>query len=600
MYSHRSTPEACLPEAERETHADPILDREEKRAVHDSDSSHAATINANENASSPDAANGMPMPPEPEASRTKLQTSIIMVCLCASVFLAALDTTIVTTALPTISEYFHSSAGYTWIGSAYLLANSASIPSWGKLSDIWGRKPILLGACSVFFIGSTLAATSVNIGMLIAARAIQGIGGGGLLVLVNICISDLFSMRNRGQYFALVGMTWALASALGPVLGGVFTEKVSWRWCFYINLPITGTVTILLFFFLKLDSPRTPVWDGLKAVDWVGSLTVVGGTLMLLLGLELGGVSFSWGSPTVVCLIVFGVVVTGLFVLNEWKLAKYPVMPTRIFSNISNAAALGACFSHGFVFISASYYLPLYFQAVMGASPLLSGVYVLPYALALSFCSVATGIFIKKTGMYLPPIWFGFTIMTLGVGLFIDLPVTTNWAKVILFEIVLGIGVGPNFQAPLIALQSHVQPGDIATATATFGFVRTLSTAISVVIGSVVFQNQMKNHYTTLVGPLGAALANELSGGSAGASVGIVKQLPPAQKAVAQEAYYQSLRTMWIMYVAFAGLGLVISLFIGRHVLSKEHQVTKTGLAAEEEKRKLNQQKKVKDEEPVP
>lgn len=171
----------------------------------------------------------------PEDERTTLQTVVIMASLCASVFLAALDTTIITTALPTISEYFHSNAGYTWIGSAYLLANAASTPSWGKFSDIWGRKPVLLAAAAVFFVGSLLAAVSVSIGMLIAARAIQGIGGGGLIILVNICISDLFSMRNRGKYFGIVGMVWAFASAVGPILGGVFTEKVSWRWCFYIN-----------------------------------------------------------------------------------------------------------------------------------------------------------------------------------------------------------------------------------------------------------------------------------------------------------------------------------------------------------------------------
>jgi fucose permease len=188
-----------------------------------------------------------PSPTDPEASRTKLQTTIIMASLGASVFLAALDTTIITTALPTISEYFHSNAGYTWIGSAYLLANAASTPSWGKFSDIWGRKPVLLIAAAIFFIGSLLAAVSVSIAMLIAARAVQGIGGGGLIILVNICISDLFSMRNRGPYFGIIGMVWAFASAVGPILGGVFTEKVSWRWCFYINCKSCrkseGTIT---------------------------------------------------------------------------------------------------------------------------------------------------------------------------------------------------------------------------------------------------------------------------------------------------------------------------------------------------------------------
>lgn len=167
--------------------------------------------------------------------RSKGKIAIIMLALCMAVFLAALDVTIITTALPTISEHFNSTAGYTWIGSAFLLANSASIPSWGKVSDIFGRKPMLLLANIIFLIGSLVAALANSIGMLIAARAIQGIGGGGLVILVNIVIGDLFPMRMRGAFYGVIGGVWAIASSVGPIIGGAFSQYVTWRWCFYIK-----------------------------------------------------------------------------------------------------------------------------------------------------------------------------------------------------------------------------------------------------------------------------------------------------------------------------------------------------------------------------
>jgi hypothetical protein len=183
---------------------------------------------------------------------------------------------------------------------------------------------------------------------------------------------------------------------------------------------------------------------------------MVSGVVMVLLGLEFGGITYPWSSATVLCLIIFGVVVVGLFFLIEWRVAPYPLMPLDLFSKQSNLAALSTCFFHAYVFIAGNYFLPLYFQAVLGATPILSGVYLLPQAVALSFMSMFTGIFIKKTGKYLPLIWCGMALMALGFGLFIDLDVNSSWAKIIIYQIIAGIGVGPNFQSPLIALQSLV------------------------------------------------------------------------------------------------------------------------------------------------
>lgn len=523
----------------------------------------------------------------PEApERSKGKVALIMGSLMIAVFLAALDTTIVTTAVPTITERFHSSqADYTWIGSAYLLAAAAATPTWGKISDIWGRKPIILVANAIFFIGSLIAALSINIQMLLAGRVIQGTGGGGLIILANICISDLFSMRDRGKYFGMIGAVWGIASAVGPVLGGVFTQKVSWRWCFYINLPFDAIAFAIIMIFLDIETPKTPIIDGLKAIDWLGVILVTGGTVMFLLGLEYGGVSFPWSSATVVCLLLFGILTLGLFLINEWKLAKYPMMPLRLFSKVSNLAAFAVCFVHGMVFISGAYFYPLYFQAVLGANPILSGVYLFPFVISLSIASMCVGIFIKKTGQYLPPIWLGLFLMTVGFGLFIDLPVGPTWGRILPYQIIAGIGVGPNFQAPLIALQTLVPQRDIAAATATFGFIRNISTAISVVIGGVIFQNGMKKREAALIAATNPQIGSQLGGGGAGAATSIVKGLPEPGRHAVRAAYVASLRDMWIFFVCIAAAGLAVSFLIKRTKLTRTHEVTRTGLAAEEQNR---------------
>ncbi|KAI8951889.1 multidrug resistance protein fnx1 [Xylaria longipes] len=514
----------------------------------------------------------------PQGGRSGLEMAAIMVALCAALFLAALDTTIVTTAIPTIVGEFNAPSGYTWVGAAYTLASSATVPSWGKVSDIWGRKPVLLVAVGIFWIGSLIAALSKNIGQLIAARAIQGGAGGGIIVLINIAVSDLVSVRKRGQYYGMFGAVWALASAIGPILGGVFTSKASWRWCFWINLPISGVGFVILLLVLKLHNPRTSVREGLAAIDWLGSLLFIGATLQLLFGLEFGGVSYPWKSVTVIALIVFSVVTFVAAILVEKYVAKYPVIPLRLFKSRQNVAAFGVCFVHGAVFILGSYYLPLYFQAVVGSSSLLSGAYLLAFALPLSFVSAGTGVWMKKTGQYLPAIIFGMAFLTLGFGLFIDLGSPVNWAKLVVYQIIAGIGVGPNFQSPLIALHSGLDPRDIAAGTGTFQFIRQLATSISIVIGGVVFQNGMQKQYPMLLAELGPEIANRLSGGNAGANVGLVASLKGEQGRVARDAYWHSLREMFIVFTAISAVGLLISPLVGQRKLSKEHTEYKTGL----------------------
>ncbi|MCJ1247364.1 hypothetical protein MMC30_004578 [Trapelia coarctata] len=524
--------------------------------------------------------------PEPAKSRSRLRlfaalaALFILISYKLSLFIAALDQTIVATAIPTIASDLHSASGYTWIGAAYLLANAAAGPIWAKLSDIWGRKPILLTAVAMFFASSIVCALSVNMAMLIVGRALQGTAGGGLIQLVNITISDLFSMRSRSLYLGLLEFMWALAGGVGPILGGAFSQYASWRWNFWINLPISGTTFILLAVFLDVHNPRTRVVEGLRAIDWLGSFSILGLTLMLLLGLNFGGVTFPWDSPKVICLIVFGALMSIFFIFSELRVARHPLMPLSLFHHPSNVASLLVCFMHGFVFIGAEYYLPLYFQSVKQTSPLHSGLLILPITVTEALLGITTGIIIHRTGRYRELIWVGMTFLTIGNGLYIYFNATSSIAEIVIFELIAGSGAGLLFEPPLIALQALVSQDDTATATATLGFFRSLATSFSIVIGGVVFQNGMQLQIPKLrMAGLSADILQQLSGGDAVANVMVVSTISdPAQQMAVKEAFAFGLRNMWILYTCISAIGLLASGFIAKQALSKEHTETKTGV----------------------
>jgi MFS family permease len=379
---------------------------------------------------------------------------------------------------------------------------------------------------------------------------------------------------------------WAIAGSIGPILGGVFTEKLSWRWCFYVNLPISGATFFLLLVFLDVHNPRTSIIDGFKAVDWFGSVSILALTLMLLLGLQFGGATFPWKSPQVICLVVFGSLMSIFFVYSEKRLAKYPLMPLSLFQKRSNVASMLVCFVQGMVFIAGEYYLPLYFQSVLEASPLRSGVLILPITITEAIMGITAGVIIHRTGHYLELIYAGVTLMTIGNGLYVLFSANSSIASILGFQIIAGIGAGLLFEAPLLALQALVSQNDTATATATFGFTRNLAACLSIVIGGVIFQNSMEIQVSSLTSPpinLSPDMTSLLSGGAAAANVVVIGTIEDqAQKLAVKEAFAWSLRNMWIMYTAISALSVVASGFIQRHTLSKEHVETRTGIRKEE------------------
>ncbi|KAH8807333.1 DNA repair protein RAD50 [Xylogone sp. PMI_703] len=518
-------------------------------------------------------------------SRSKFRITMILVACFLSVFVAALDVTIIATAVPTITSELHSPSGYAWIGGAYLLTTAAGAPIWAKLSDIWGRKIMLLAAVALFMAGSLLCALAVDMAMLIAGRALQGAAGGALIMLVDIIISDLFSMRQRSLFLGLCEAIWAIAGAIGPVLGGLLTHYVSWRWCWWINLPCCGIAFVILALFLDVHNPKTPLRDGIKAIDWAGSVSILAVTIMVLLGLDFGGNTFAWSSPKVICLVIFGALCSILFIYSEKRLAKYPLMPLALFTQRSNVATLLVAFFHGVSSIGSEYYLPLYFQSAKEASTLKSGMLLVPQFVATSLTSVLSGLIIHRTGRYRELLWMGPVLLTIGNGLYICLNSTTSIGAIVWFELLGGAGSGLQFMPPMVAMQALCAQKDVGTATSTLVFIRSVGLAISVVLGGVVFQNSMDNQASNLrAAGIPADITELLSGKNAAANVMITHTVTdPIQSRAIKNAFSISLRNLWIMCMCFSFCGMVASLFVAKAVLSKEHTETVTGLADKKE-----------------
>ncbi|ESU09468.1 hypothetical protein FGSG_03726 [Fusarium graminearum PH-1] len=292
--------------------------------------------------------------------------------------------------------------------------------------------------------GSLICALANSSGMLIGGRVVQGLGGGGCMVLITILIGDLFPLKDRAKYYGITGLVFGIAGAIGPVLG------------VYINLPFEGVALVALFFLLKVNIEKEPLIDGIRSLDWVGFAFIIGGTICFLYGLEAGSGGLApWNSAFVICLIVFGVVILALFMVWEAKVAKNPIIPIRIFQSTTNMASFAVANLHSFIFISYDYFLPLYFQVILGFSPIISGLTLFPLILPMSISTGLGGIFVRKTGNYKIVILIGASLMAIGTGLFISLGQRKEWVKLVIFQIIAGLGCGVLFQNPMIALQTH-------------------------------------------------------------------------------------------------------------------------------------------------
>jgi EmrB/QacA subfamily drug resistance transporter len=485
--------------------------------------------------------------PEQIGQRRRL---IIIGALLLGMLLAALDQTIVATALPTIAGDLHGLSHLSWVVTAYLLASTVSTPLWGKLGDLYGRKTFFEASIVIFLIGSALAGLSHTMLQLIAFRAVQGIGGGGLLTGAQTIVADVVPARERGKYQGLFGSVFGVTSVLGPLIGGFFVDNLSWRWVFYVNIPI-GVVALAVVAAVLPGHLRRAA----HKIDYAGTVLLAAAATSIVLFTSLGGTTYAWSSAPMYILAATAVVSGVLFVWAESRAAE-PVVPLHLFRNRVFSAASAIGFVVGFALFGGIAYLPQYMQIVKGASPTVSGLRLLPLMAGLLTTSILTGRLVSRWGRYrIFPI-IGTAVMTVGLYLLSHLGVTTSDWLASLYMLILGAGIGMSLQVLVVAVQNAVSYADLGAATGGATFFRSIGGSFGTAIFGAVFSNVLAGN---LIASLhGLSLPPGVTAAS-GASPAVLAHLPAAVHLGYVTGYARSLQTVFLVAVPFGVLAFALS-----------------------------------------
>lgn len=485
--------------------------------------------------------------------------------LCITSLLSALDATIVSTVLPSIVADIKSESLYVWALNAFFLSMTTIQPLYGQTANIFGRRWLIIAAIGLFALGSGICGGANSTAMFIAGRVIKGAGGGGINVMIDMVVCDLVPQRERGKYMGLVFAVYAIGTTLGPLLGGVFAQSASWRWAFYINLPICAVALPLIVIFLRVNYDReTHIMRKLGRIDYLGNFLLTASVISVLIAIISAETVHPWGSWRTIVPIVIGVLGHVAFIIHQGipKLAPEPTVPLHLFRSRSAAAAFGLTFVHGILQYWLVYFIPLYLQSVKRYSPQYAGVAFLPSVLITIPFAIISGGFISAANRYRPPQLVGIGLLVLGFGILTLLDPDTSKGQWVGYQIIPAAGAGLLLTCTLPAIQAPVAEKYVATATGTWGFLRSYGSIWGVSIPSAVF-NARVGKMLHIIQDEG--IRNSLSNGAA-YEHGTAKFINAIENTDVQssvvEVYTAGLKLVWQVGIGFAGLGLIFALLV--------------------------------------
>jgi len=488
---------------------------------------------------------------------------VIMVALMLVMLLAALDQTIVSTALPRIATDLHGLNKLSWVATAYLLTSAITTPMYGKISDLFGRKKIFQMAIVIFLVGSMLCGISQSMNQLVAARALQGIGAGGLMSLVLAIVGDIIPPRQRGQYMGYFMGVFAVSSVAGPLLGGFLTDSLSWRWIFFVNLPLGILALSAVAARLHL-----PVYKKHHDIDYLGAALLSVSATCLLMATVWGGTTYAWSSARIIGLLVTGGVLGLGFAYLETRVPE-PIIPPRLFRNSIFTVSVILSLLSGIAMFAAILYIPEYQQIIRGYSPTKSGLLMLPLVMGLLVASITSGRLTTKWGRYrIFPI-IGTLVLSFGLWLFSHLTLTTSRWLIGLWMAVVGVGLGTFMQVMTLAIQNSVERSELGTATSAATFFRSLGSSFGGAIFGAILTSRLAHHLSeSLPKQAGGSSLNVNGIQTGGASI---HSLPPPVAHDVLVAFSQSFHDMFLLTIPFALLAFVAALFLKEVPLRSSH-----------------------------